>query len=297
MPPQCSKQPMIPNLDQRREIQRRVAATAEFLRLPFRARTWRGQAGNWLGAGVGSSIDFQDHRPYLPGDDPRHIDWRAYARTGNYTMKLYREEVSPSVDLVLDVSASMFFDTAKSARVMELFYFCIQSARGNGASLHCFVAMGGNVRLVPLEQALAGDDFFQTDATGVPNLAPVPWRQGSLRVLVSDLLFAGTPDAMLAALGSGKGRGLIFAPFCADESAPDWNGNIELTDCETRRQRVQRVSPDLLARYTQAYAWHFGLWRERARKHAVAVARVASEPAFSDALRTEAMPAGAVEFC
>ncbi|MEJ6642028.1 MAG: DUF58 domain-containing protein [Akkermansiaceae bacterium] len=40
---------------------------------------------------MGSALYFQDHRAYSPGDDPRHINWQAYARTGQYTMKLYRE--------------------------------------------------------------------------------------------------------------------------------------------------------------------------------------------------------------
>src|ERR1700761_9106351 len=115
-----------------RQILRRMGAVAEHLRLPFRSRSWRGQAGNWLGAGTGSSIDFQDHRPYLPGDDPRYIDWRAYARTGQYIMKLYREEVSPLLDLVLDVSASMALGERKRRRALELFAFCAQSARRSG---------------------------------------------------------------------------------------------------------------------------------------------------------------------
>ncbi|MGA0333468.1 MAG: DUF58 domain-containing protein, partial [Kiritimatiellia bacterium] len=73
------------------------------LRLCLGERNWQGTQGNWAGAGVGSSIDFQDHRPYLPGDDPRYIDWAAYARSGQTIMKLYREEVRPVVDLVVDV--------------------------------------------------------------------------------------------------------------------------------------------------------------------------------------------------
>src|SRR5438445_12089783 len=103
-------------------IHRAMEAVAQRLRLPFRTRTWRGMSGNWLGAGIGSSIDFQDHRPYMPGDDPRYIDWQAYARTGHYTMKLYREEVSPQVDLALDISASMVFENEKAARAFDLFY-------------------------------------------------------------------------------------------------------------------------------------------------------------------------------
>src|SRR5690606_38681434 len=99
-----------------------LAAAARH-RLPLRSRVWKGHAGEFQGAGVGSSLDFQDHRSYVPGDDPRHINWQAYARTGQYTMKLYREEVRPLVDVVLDASDSMFFEPAKAARTAELFYF------------------------------------------------------------------------------------------------------------------------------------------------------------------------------
>src|ERR1700758_4038989 len=143
--------------EQNRELLRRAGAVAEHLRLPFRSRSWRGRSGNWLGVGVGSSIDFQDHRPYLPGDDPRYIDWRAYARTGHYTMKLYREEVSPAVDLALDASRSMFFDEAKAARVVELLYFAIESARRAGSSVHCFAVDADQTRRLEIEQALTGD--------------------------------------------------------------------------------------------------------------------------------------------
>ena len=67
---------------------RRAMVAAARVRLPLRTRVWKGQAGEFLGAGTGSSLDFQDHRTYVPGDDPRHINWQAYARTGHYTMKL-----------------------------------------------------------------------------------------------------------------------------------------------------------------------------------------------------------------
>ena len=68
-------------------------------------------------------MDFQDHRSYSPGDDPRHINWQAYARTGSYTLKLFREEIRPIVDLVLDVSPSMFFTPEKDKRSTELSRF------------------------------------------------------------------------------------------------------------------------------------------------------------------------------
>jgi uncharacterized protein (DUF58 family) len=269
-----------------------MEAAAEHFRLPFRSRNWRGHSGNWLGVGSGSSIDFQDHRPYLPGDDPRYIDWRAYARTGSYTMKLYREEVSPLVDLVLDVSRSMFFDPRKALRASELFYFCSASARQSGASLHCYHAAGAHLKRVEDTPQSSLESY---EDTAPPDCRRVPWRHGSLRVLITDLLFAGAPDPILSPLSIGQGHGIILAPYSQPESAPDWSGNIEMTDCESGRKRLQRVDPSLLDRYRQAYARHFALWRERARKHSVLLARVPAEPDFRDALQAEALPAGAVE--
>ena len=211
-------------------------------------------------------------------------------------MKLYREEVSPLVDLVIDVSASMFVDQKKSIRSLELFYFCIESARHSDASLHVFAADGHEFCVLTTEQAVAADDFLFAVVQGRPDLARIPWRQGSLRILLSDLLFPGPPGSVITALASGKGRGLILAPFSADEANPGWLGNVALTDCETKHRRLQRVTAPLLARYGDNYRRHFSLWRDQARKQGIVIAQVGSDDAFRDALQTEALPRGAVEF-
>ena len=286
-----------------RAAQGRMRGAAGRLRLPLRHRTWRGESGNWQGAGVGSSIDFQDHRPYLPGDDPRYIDWQAYARTGHYTMKLYREEVSPRVDVALDVSDSMFFDDAKRERALELFFFCAESALGAGASLRCHAV--GRADSVPWTPGAALRESERTRAAGPPStgasapappaLARVPWRPNSLRVLVSDLLFPGSPEPHLSLLAAAKGRGVVFAPYCHAEADPDLGGNVELTDCETGAQRTQHIDDDLLDRYRGSYGRHFAMWKDHARRYAVVTARVPAETSFHDALRADALPAGAVE--
>ena len=70
-------------------------------------RTPAGTVGEKLGAQVGSSIEFMDFREYAPGDDLRRIDWAAYARSDRLMVRLYREEVTPHVDFLIDRSASM----------------------------------------------------------------------------------------------------------------------------------------------------------------------------------------------
>src|SRR5271170_7780783 len=119
---------------------REIVSLAEQVCLPFRSRAWRGSSGAWQGRGQGSSIDFQDHRAYAPGDDPRHLDWAAYARTNHYIMKLFREEVSPRLDLALDASRSMALTPEKEARAVDLFALVISMALHDGISLRIYAA-------------------------------------------------------------------------------------------------------------------------------------------------------------
>jgi uncharacterized protein (DUF58 family) len=282
-----------PDREAIRKLHAGMQAAARRVRLPLRNRVWRGEAGNWAGAGVGSSIDFQDHRPYLPGDDPRHIDWNAYARSGHYSMKLYREEVRPQIDVALDVSASMLH--GKAERSLELFYFAVESALQSGASLRCHTHGDEGTKPWTLDSVLAHEVPAPGSGAGAPAVGRTPWRPGALRVWVSDLLFPGSPEPILAALVAGKGRGVILAPYCREEDAPDWSGNIDLRDCETGASRVQHVSRDLLARYAESYARHFSLWTTAARRHGIAVVRVAAEPDFHTALQADGLHTGALE--
>jgi len=54
----------------------------------------------------GESVEFADHRPYVVGDDLRHIDWNLYARLDRFFMKLFLEEEDLSLHVVIDASAS-----------------------------------------------------------------------------------------------------------------------------------------------------------------------------------------------
>ncbi len=55
----------------------------------------------------GFSVEFANHRQYVPGDDIRHIDWRVYAKVDRFYIKEYEEETNMRVHLVLDCSGSM----------------------------------------------------------------------------------------------------------------------------------------------------------------------------------------------
>ncbi len=55
----------------------------------------------------GFSVEFAEHRQYGPGDEIRHIDWRAYGKTDRYFVKEYEEETNLKAHLVVDSSGSM----------------------------------------------------------------------------------------------------------------------------------------------------------------------------------------------
>jgi uncharacterized protein (DUF58 family) len=59
----------------------------------------------------GASVDFAEHRGYVPGDDIRRVDWRLYARTDRYYIKEYEADSNSNFAVLLDVSKSMGFGT------------------------------------------------------------------------------------------------------------------------------------------------------------------------------------------
>jgi uncharacterized protein (DUF58 family) len=283
-----------------RDCHARARGRAGLFRLPLRQRVWRGGAGDFMGRGTGASLDFQDHRAYSPGDDPRHLNWQAYARTGQYSMKLFREEVRPLIDVVLDASPSMFFTPEKAARSVELFYFAVEGAMRAGATPVVTAVCGAWRKSLPKEAVMSHRWAEQLPAgpqaaAAPPELARVPLRAQSLRVLVSDLLFAGDPQPLAGVLASRQGRPVVLAPYCRAESDPDWDGNMEFIEAEEQSHHPRRVEPALLRRYREAYARHFELWKAAAQKHGIALARVPSEPDLSAALQLEALRNGAVE--
>lgn len=288
-----------------KRAQRNARAASRLFRLPFRGRAWRGAAGQWSGCGTGISIDFHDHRPYVAGDDPRHIDWRAYARSGSYVMKLYQEEVSPSVDIVVDTSASMRFETDKRRRSLETFYFCLDSALESGATPRVWRVGGGAPSRIDIESALLGGvDLFagrqsSNDAGSFhPDaLANIAFRSGSLRVLVSDCLFPEEPEPLVKKLVAGKGRGVVLAPSAKAERDPEWSGELDMTDCETGRRRAESLSATRLAAYREAYRRHFQHWSTSCRRRGVAFSEVPAEVELGKALREHALPNAAVEPC
>jgi uncharacterized protein (DUF58 family) len=73
----------------------------------------------------GFSVEFSEHRQYTPGDEIRHIDWKAYAKFDRYYIKEYEEETNLRCYLLVDASASMNY---RSNGVSKFDYACYLAA-------------------------------------------------------------------------------------------------------------------------------------------------------------------------
>ncbi len=75
----------------------------------------------------GHSVEFVQHREYVPGDDIRHLDWKAWSKTDRFYIKQFEEETNLRTTIVLDVSESMQYGR-KGAAMNKYEYACTAAA-------------------------------------------------------------------------------------------------------------------------------------------------------------------------
>lgn len=86
-----------------------VIARAEALGLKARTLVEGLRVGDHKSPYRGFSVEFVQHREYVPGDDLRHIDWKSYGRSERYTIKQYEQETNFVGHILLDASRSMLY--------------------------------------------------------------------------------------------------------------------------------------------------------------------------------------------
>jgi uncharacterized protein (DUF58 family) len=91
----------------------------------------------------GFSVEFAEHRQYYPGDEIRHIDWRAYGKTDRYYIKEYEEETNLKAQILFDASGSMGYKGKHPSKfqyaqyiVASLSYLMLHQRDAVGLSLH-----------------------------------------------------------------------------------------------------------------------------------------------------------------
>jgi len=100
-------------------------------------------AGNYVSAFRGGGLEFEESRPYVPGDDVRSIDWVTTARSGEPYVKCFREERNHTLVFALDTSASMAFGSAGASKAAfatrAIALLAAAAARaGDRTALHVF---------------------------------------------------------------------------------------------------------------------------------------------------------------
>lgn len=77
----------------------------------------------------GFSVEFSEHRKYVPGDDLKDLDWNVYAKTGKYYVKKYRAETNMTGYLVMDLSKSMGYTYRQELSKFD-YGICLAAALG-----------------------------------------------------------------------------------------------------------------------------------------------------------------------
>jgi uncharacterized protein (DUF58 family) len=109
-------------------------------------------AGAYLSVFKGRGMEFDEVRPYVPGDDVRAIDWNVTARTGEPHIKRFVEERELTVMLLVDVSASQDFGSGRRSKLeaaVELSALIAMSAVENGDKVGMLLFHGGADLYIP----------------------------------------------------------------------------------------------------------------------------------------------------
>jgi len=242
----------------------------------------RGLVGSHLGNRSGSSLEFMDHREYIAGDDLRRIDWNAFARSDKLSIKLYRDEVSPHLDIIIDCSRSMSLAGSEKGRAALGLAAVFAQAAGN--SDYSFT--GWQVRGT-CEKILNGSDRpvlwegveFDSDISCEQSFRrQMPrWRPRGLRVLLSDLLWLGEPHSSLCILADRASAVFVVQILAQQDVEPPQRGNIRLEDCESLQQKDIFIDAVAQNRYRKNLAAHQYNWNRACRQLGAVMTTVVAE--------------------
>ena len=248
----------------------------------------------------GFSLEFSEHRKYAAGDDPRRLDWTAWAKTDRLFVKTYQAETNLSAYLLVDGSRSMAYAgpdgqmtkleyaTALAAALGYLLT-CQHDAVGLGllgSSLTKLLAPRASRRqLVRILAALA-----QVQGTGETNLAAGLHtlarraRRRGLVILLSDLVDEAGP--VLDALRHLAFRGhdlVVFQILDPMERRLDLAGPVVLEDPETA-VKIATDADHIRADYTSRIASFVNRYETGVRQMGADFAAMTTETPFDQAL-------------
>lgn len=232
------------------EVQRAVSTfQMGLLRRPVAGRT-----GELLGRGTGSSLEFQEYREYMPGDDIRHLDWAAFGRSDQLMIRLFREEISPTTEIILDGSRSMTTGgTAKPlvSKQLAATFALLSGQLGGRPALHV-VDDHRPLRPQGLD-ALDRLSQFNFDAVGDLGDAlasgAMTFKRQSARIVISDFLFPLDPDSLVRKLAADAASLWVVQVLNRFECDPTPLGGRRLIDVESGEEADLLINPQRIKEY------------------------------------------------
>lgn len=225
----------------------------------------------------GFSVEFAEHRPYMPGDDLRYLDWRIAARADRWLVKQFEEETNARAVLVLDTSKSMQW-TSDPSRLSKLAYgerliaamALLLLRQRDAVGLVRFDAGLRNVvpprsaqaqwrRLVAALSEPGGGDA--SDVAGAMMQAGRIVRRPGFVVVVSDFLVDTVPVANAARTLRARGHEVLMLHIMdpAERDFPD-SGEALYRDPESR-QEVPAATSDVREAYQVTVREALDEWR------------------------------------
>jgi len=263
------------------------------LRLNREVRRAVGASGDRRGASVGASLELHDYRRYVPGDDLRYVDWAAYGRTREVMVRLFREEVSPDVDVLVDVSRSMGLDDGRKADLTrELALFALASAQCGGARTR-LGAVGEDLLWIDdaatLDFAAARCALFEH-----PKRCATQLRRRGLCVVLSDFLSPRSPGKVLRTIAAQVGQLIVLMVLGPWEANPAAAGAHTLVDAETGRELPLHIVERRRATYLRRLDGIRAELRDSCARGGAGFAEVRADCDVAAALRRDLLPPGIV---
>lgn len=287
-------------------LDRAVRRVLDRMRLGVRPSATAARAGGHRSLAKAAGVEFADHRPYVSGDDIRHIDWKAYARHGQLVLRQFEEERDAFVHVLLDVTGSMSrgappkIDVAKKLAAGFAYVGMRELDRARvipfaDDALDVPLAVRNQRELAELERVLektgaAGPTAF---AEAVRGLASRGVPRG-LVVVVTDLMSPEGWDDGFRRLGAMGHELRVVRVSCKEDEEPSFQGELELHDAESDERIRLRVDQRLLERYRREVRAHVDACRDACRRAGGRFVEVAVEMPVEQMLkRVFAGPEGA----
>ncbi len=212
-------------------------------------------SGRHVSPDKGVSVEFAEHRPYTPGDDPRRLDWRVIARSDRNVVRQYIEETNLRATLAVDVSGSMGYRGDRAAELDGQRLSKFDYARYLASALaYLFIRQGDAAGLVTFDRRVlefrratgrpsqvrrilevldAAEPGVDTDAAAVLHDVAERIPKRGLVILVSDLF--DDPGRVIEALHHFDFRGhelILFHIMAEEELGFPFSGYQQFRDME-----------------------------------------------------------------